>query len=65
MAANTVSDQKSYRFIVQQNAARDPRSAAYLKDALALGLDSIRQISSFDLFFIQGNCSVAQFESMG
>jgi phosphoribosylformylglycinamidine synthase subunit PurSL len=64
MAANSSSDQKIYRFIVEQDAARDPRPAAYLKDAHALGLISIRQIACFDLYFIQGSCSPAQLEQL-
>jgi phosphoribosylformylglycinamidine synthase subunit PurSL len=64
MAAITVSDQKSYRFIVEQNAARDPRPAAYLEDAHALGLDTIEQIACFDLYFIQGCCSAGQLDHL-
>jgi phosphoribosylformylglycinamidine synthase len=64
MAANFISRQKIHRFIVQQNVARDPRSAAYLKDAHALGLNSIRQITCFDLYFIQGSCAPAELEQL-
>ena len=64
MAANPVSGQKIYRFITQQSAARDPRPAAYLKDAHALGLNSIRQITCFDLYFIQGSCAPAELEQL-
>ncbi len=64
MAANSDSIHTSYRFIVQQNAARDPRPAAYLKDAHALGLHSIRHIACSDLFFIQGSCSPDQLDRL-
>ena len=64
MAANSSSGQKIYRFIVQQNVAGDPRSAAYLKDAHALGLNTIEKITCFDLYFIQGSCSPAELEQL-
>lgn len=62
MTANSISGPKIYRFIVQGNAARDPRSAAFLKDAHALGLNSISQIACLDLYFIHGSCSHVQLE---
>jgi phosphoribosylformylglycinamidine synthase II len=61
----TDSNQKIHRFIVKPDVARDPRSAAYLKDAHALGLTFIRQITCFDLYFIQGNLAPAQLELLG
>ena len=64
MAANSSSGQKIYRFIVQQNFARDPRSVAFLNDAHALGLNTIKQIACLDLYFIQGSCSPAQVEQL-
>ena len=64
MAANSSSGQKIYRFIVQQNLAGDPRSAGFLNDAHALGLNNIAQISCYDLYFIQGSCSPAQLEQL-
>jgi phosphoribosylformylglycinamidine synthase II len=64
MSANSSSGQKNYRFIVQQDAARDPRPAAYLANAHALGLDTIEQIACCDLFFIQGSCSTKQLDHL-
>ena len=45
-----------YRFISEFNQA-DPRSARYLKDALALGFSDLQKIQCQDLYFIDGQLS--------
>lgn len=58
----TSSDQTTFCFSVGQKSSRDPRSASYLKDAHALGLTAVTEISCFDLYFIQANLSPAELE---
>jgi phosphoribosylformylglycinamidine synthase subunit PurSL len=43
-----------YRFTVRPLGEPDPRSAAYLADAHALGMLEVRHIQCQDLYFIQG-----------
>jgi phosphoribosylformylglycinamidine synthase len=64
MGQTPQQENKGYRFTVQQDEGRDPRSTAYLKDAHALGLTAIRQITCFDLYFLQGNLSPAQLHQL-
>lgn len=42
-----------YRFVVT-SGQNDPRSAGYLKDALALGFNDLQRIQCQDLYFIEG-----------
>ena len=45
-----------YRFVVRFTHS-DPRSAGYLKNALALGFNDLRRIECRDLYFIEGQLS--------
>jgi len=42
-----------YRFVVKSGQS-DPRSAGFLKDALALGFNDLQRIECQDLYFIEG-----------
>ena len=64
MGQTPQQENKGYRFTVQQDEWRDPHSAAYLKDAHALGLAAIRQITCSDLYFIQGDLSPSQLQQL-
>ena len=44
-----------HRFLVRPKANNDPRSLGYLADAHALGLDQVREIQCYDIFFIRGD----------
>jgi phosphoribosylformylglycinamidine synthase len=54
-----------YRFIVRPLNPNDPRSAGYLADSHALGLDSVEEIACQDLFFIEGNLAPGDAEQLG
>lgn len=43
-----------YRFAVRSRQASDPRSAGYLADAHALGMEAVRRLECHDLYFIEG-----------
>ncbi len=70
------SDAAIYRFVVQPRLKSDcnqspradepldPRSAAYLSDAHALGLEGVEQIQCHDLFFIEGRLSEGDLERL-
>ncbi len=46
-----------YRFVVRFNQGNDPRSAALLADARALGFEQLELITCQDLYFIEGQLS--------
>ncbi len=54
----------TYRIIVGERSNHDPRSAACLADAHALGLISISRITCYDLYFLQGELSQEQLEQL-
>ena len=43
-----------YRFAVRSRQASDPRSAGFLADAHALGMEAVRRLECHDLYFIEG-----------
>ncbi len=49
-----------YRFVVRFNQVDDPRSAALLGDARALGFEQLKLITCSDLYFIEGQLSEAE-----
>jgi phosphoribosylformylglycinamidine synthase len=53
-----------YRFLVTPLISADPRSAGYIADAHALGLDRVTQIRCSDLYFISGELQPAAMERM-
>lgn len=53
-----------YRFLVCPSGKNDPRSAAYLSDARALGLANIQSMECQDLYFIQGLVSSSQLQQI-
>jgi len=55
---------KNYRFVVSPRRADDPRSAAYLADAHALGLTSVAGLRCHDLYFIEGQLSEADLQRL-
>jgi phosphoribosylformylglycinamidine (FGAM) synthase PurS component len=55
---------KNYRFVVSPRRPDDPRSAAYLADAHALGLTSVSGLRCHDLYFIEGQLSEADLERL-
>jgi phosphoribosylformylglycinamidine synthase subunit PurSL len=44
-----------HRFIVKPKARNDPRSLGYLADAHSLGLNQVREIQCYDLYFLRGD----------
>ena len=53
-----------YRFIVRARQAGDPRSASYLHDAHALGMQAVQSLECQDLYFIEGQVSQAGLERL-
>jgi len=49
------NDPEVYRFVVHPLSTNDPRSTAYLQDALGLGLSAVKQIECHDLYFVEGH----------
>ena len=53
-----------YRFVVRFNQEDDPRSAALLADARALGFGQLKLITCSDLYFIEGQLSEAECQRL-
>lgn len=53
-----------YRFVVCFNQKNDPRSAALLADARALGFEQLKLITCQDLYFIEGQLSHEQCKQL-
>jgi phosphoribosylformylglycinamidine synthase II len=53
-----------HRFRVSSRSARDPRAAALLADAHALGLTLLTQIEVADLYFVQGNLNALTLQRL-
>ena len=53
-----------YRFVVSPRQPNDPRSAAYLADAHALGLTAVSGIRCHDLYFVEGDLSPAEIQRL-
>ena len=54
-----------FRFVVRPIHPKNPRSAGYLADAHALGLESVDQIACQDLIFIEGCLSQSDVAQLG
>jgi phosphoribosylformylglycinamidine synthase len=54
-----------FRFVTRQCRQGDPRSAGFLADAHALGLNQILQIQCADLYFIEGTLAPEQLQRLG
>jgi len=52
-----------YRFVVQFKG-RDPRSAGYLSDALAMGFNDLCRIECQDLYYIEGQLSQEELQQL-
>ena len=53
-----------FRFTVRPASNHDPRSAGYLADARALGLEQVTQIICEDLFFVEGRWRADDVETI-
>src|SRR5512142_2902063 len=53
-----------HRFVVRFNQEDDPRSAALLADARALGFGQLKLITCSDLYFIEGQLSEADCQRL-
>jgi len=53
-----------YRFVVRARRSNDPRSASYLQDAHALGIQAIQTLECQDLYFIEGQVDPAGLEHL-
>jgi phosphoribosylformylglycinamidine (FGAM) synthase-like enzyme/phosphoribosylformylglycinamidine (FGAM) synthase PurS component len=60
----TRSSMENYRFVISPRRTDDPRSAVYLADAHALGLDAVTRLRCHDLYFIEGQLSQADLERL-
>lgn len=54
-----------YRFVVQPKNQGDPRSAGFLSDARALGMQQVSGIQCNDLYFIEGQLDESQLHRLG
>lgn len=59
-----LTPQSTFRVIVEQHSHHDPRSATCLSDAHALGLTSVSKINCYDLYFLMGDLSHQQLETL-
>ncbi len=64
MSITQTTNHSTYRVIVEQRSENDPRSAACLADAHALGLTSVSKITCYDLYFLRGDLSQPQLEQL-
>jgi phosphoribosylformylglycinamidine synthase len=55
---------RNYRFVISPRRTDDPRSAAYLADAHALGLTSVCGLRCHDLYFIEGELSEVDLQRL-
>jgi phosphoribosylformylglycinamidine synthase II len=55
---------ENYRFVISPRRTDDPRSAAYLADAHALGLTAVTGLRCHDLYFIEGQLTQADLERL-
>lgn len=64
MPAKTAESSPVYRILVSQNTGNDPRSAAFLADAHAMGIQQVESIQCSDLYFLKGNLSQAELQKL-